>query len=325
MSPLLTPFVLVALAALLLGGRHPAPAFAAMSFSQFTSVNAGGDNSPAWSRAGTRVYYSSRAGGFPYVFYKASNAPPGQDGTRLTGWFLDEFSVSVSGDDQWAVLCVGDTIGFTHLWRCPATGGPPLSQMTYGPFHYVHPDWWGSGSSQEVAFATSRGGAGFQIWTLRPNGTLQALEFTAVTGPGFEDLHPNFSPDGNTIAFSSNRSGTKQIFVAQRNGGSWGAPVQITSGGGDKTNPAWSPSGNYIAYQSTGGSDTALWLVEGNGSGAQLITGDGAYDAEPAWSPGTDAIAFVSDRTGANYIWLGHQVSTPAEPTSWGRIKAAYR
>ncbi|MGH7725183.1 MAG: TolB family protein [Candidatus Eiseniibacteriota bacterium] len=311
-----------AVLAFLAGTVSPA---GAMTFSQFTSVNAGGDNSSAWSRTGARVYYSSRSGGLPYMYYKDAGAPVGQDGSRLTSWFIDEFAISISGDDQWAAMCAGDTIGFTHLWRCPALGGPPLSQMTYGPFHYVHPDWWGSGSSQEVAFATSRGGAGFQIWTLKPNGILPATQFTTVTGPGFEDLNPSFSPDGNSIVFSSNRAGGHQLFVSHRNGASWDPPVQLTSGGGEKSNPAWSPSGNYIAYQSGGGSETSLWLCESNGSNAQLITSTGAFDAEPSWSPGTDKLAFTSDRTGANYIWLAHQVSTPAPTTTWGRIKNAYR
>jgi Tol biopolymer transport system component len=295
------------------------------SYVQFTSVNLGGDNSPSWSSDGMSVFYSSRATGFPYIYRKASNAPMNQVGTRLTTWEIEELSASVSGDGAYVVMAVRDTINKTHLWRVPSTGGAPLTKMTAGPFDDLHPNWWGSGPAQEIAFATTRGGAGYQIATVQPNGTLLATQYTLVTDAGHGDLHPCFSPGGDRIAFSSNRAGTRQIFVVTREGDGWSAPVQLTTGGGDKTNPAFSPSGLTIAYQRTSGG-TSLWIMDADGSNPRGVTdGSGSYDAEPSWSPLTSQMAFVSDRTGANYIWLINDVSTAAAPTSWGSVKATYR
>lgn len=300
-------------------------AIGAASFSQFTSANLGFDNAPSWSPDGQYVYYSTRVTGFPYIYRKAANAPMNQSGTRLTDWEIEELSASASPDGGWVVMAVRDTIGRTHLWRVPALGGPPLTKMTLGPYSDLHPAWWGTGASQQIAFATNRVGTGYQIATLVPNGTLLATQMTAVTGTGYEDLHPSWSPDGQAIAFSSNRGGGKQIFVVSRAGAGWGAPLQLTAGGGDKSNPAFSPSGLSIAYEVSSGSGTSLWIMDADGSNARMITGAGDYDAEPAWSPGSDEMAFVSDRTGGNYIWLIHDVSTPAAPLSWGRVKANYR
>jgi len=53
--------------------------------------------------------------------------------------------------------------------------------------------------------------------------------------------------------------------------------------------------------------------------------GNGDYDGEPSWSPTTSQMAFVSDRSGAGYIWLLNDVSTPAATATWGRVKAQYR
>jgi Tol biopolymer transport system component len=302
-----------------------APAEVAASFQQFTSLNLGGDRAPAWSPDGTTVYYSTRLGGFPYIYSKASNAPMNASGTRLTSWEIEEFAVAASGDGSWVVIAAEDTLGFTRLWRCPATGGPPLTRMTAGPFEYLDPSWWGSGPSQEIAFATTRGGAGYQIWTLKPNGTQHATQFTAVTAPGSTDLHPNFSPDGSRIVFSSDRGGGRELFVCSREGNGWGAPVQLTSGGGDKAQPAYSPSGLSIAYQRLS-TETELWIVDATGSNPRAVTdGSGDYDGEPSWSPTTSQMAFVSNRTGAGYIWLVNDVSTPAANSTWGRIKAQYR
>ncbi len=310
-------------------GHAPTRAYAAAaaSYAQFTSLNLGGDNTPSWSSDGQYVFYSTRVTGLPYIYRKASAAPMNQSGTRLTAWEIEEFSASASSDGAWVVMEVRDTLSVSHLWRCPSAGGAPLTKMTHGPYADLHPQWWGTGPAQEIAFATSRGGAGYQIATLVPNGTQLATALTQVTGPGFEDLNPCWSPDGQQIVFSSNRAGAKQLFVVTREGAGWGAPVQLTSGGGgDKTNPAVSPSGLSIAYQRLGIGGTTLWIIDADGGNPRQVTdGSGSYDAEPSWSPLTSQMAFVSNRSGAGYIWLINDVSTPAATTSWGRVKSTYR
>ena len=318
-APAVALGVLVALAP-----THAVSAPAA-SYLQFTAVNLGGDNSPSWSSDGQFVYYSSRVTGLPYIYRKDSTAPMNQTGNRLTTWEIEELSADVSDDGSYVVMSARDTVNLCHLWRVPATGGLPLTKMTYGPYDDLHPCWWGSGASQEIAFATTRGGSGYQIATVKPNGTLAATQFKQVTDAGHEDLYPNFSPAGDRIAFSSDRAGTRQIFVVTREGNGWSAPVQLTSGSGDKTNPAFSPTGLSIAYQSHSGG-TSLWIMDANGSNPRAVTdGSGAYDAEPSFSPTTSQMAFVSDRSGAIYIWLINDVSTPAATASWGRVKATYR
>lgn len=295
------------------------------SYQQFTSVNLGGDRAPAWSPDGASVFYSTRVGGFPYIYRKASNAPMNTTGTRLTSWEIEEFSVATSPDGGWVVMSAQDTLGFSRLWRCPATGGSPLTSMTRGPFDYLDPHWWGTGPSQEIVFTTSRGGVGYQIWTLKPNGTQSATQFTEVTGPGYTDLQPCFSPDGNHIVFSSDRGGGRQLFACTRAGDAWGTPVQLSGGAGSKSQPAYSPTGLTIAYQQASGG-TSLWIMDATGANPRPITdGSGSYDGEPSWSPLTSQMAFVSDRSGAGYIWLVNDVSTAAENSTWGRIKAQYR
>jgi len=301
------------------------PTEVAASFQQFTSLNLGGDRAPSWSPDGANVYYSTRVTGFPYIYRKASNAPMNQSGTRLTTWEIEEFGCTASPDGNWVAIAAQDTIGYTRLWRCPATGGPPLTAMTKGPFDYLDPHWWGTGAAQEIAFATSRGGAGYQIWTLKPNGTQPATQFTAVTAPGSIDLQPYFSPDGQKIVFSSDRGGGRQLFVVARSGDGWGEPVQLTTGPGDNAQPAFSPSGLTIAFQRSA-SETALWIMDADGSNARPVTdGSGDYDGDPSWSPATSQMAFVSDRSGGGYIWLVNDVSTPAANATWGRVKDRYR
>jgi len=202
------------------GAARPA---GAMTFTQFTSSNLGGDDAPCWSMDGGAVFYSSRVTGFPYIYRKNLGDPVGTSGTRLTSGTTEEYEVTVSADGAYAIMVEGDSLASRHLWRCPATGGAPHTKVTYGPFYDLDPDWFGSGTGL-VAFATNRGGAGYQIWTLVPNGTLAATTLTAVTGPGYNDMHPSFSPSGQQIVFASNRSGGSQLFVSTPRG------VKLTPG-----------------------------------------------------------------------------------------------
>jgi len=104
--------------------------------------------------------------------------------------------------------------------------------------------------------------------------------------------------------------------------------VALTSGGSSKSDPAWSPNGRYIVYTvtTTGHTtSTQTWIMDANGTNPKLVTSAGSYDAEATWAPNGDQLAFVSDQSGAKYIWLAAGLTTPAAPTSWGRIKGLYR
>ena len=116
---------------------------------------------------------------------------------------------------------------------------------------------------------------------------MRELHRTLVsTSRGFNG-YPSFSPDGGTLAFSSDRSGRLELYVRPLAPGARETPV--TSDGQDNVQPAWSPDGRYIAYHSMrrGG----LWLVPAlGGTPRQLAT----FGSAPAWSPDGRRIAFSS-------------------------------
>jgi Tol biopolymer transport system component len=107
-----------------------------------------------------------------------------------------------------------------------------------------------------------------------------------------DDSQPALSPDGQRIAFRSEREGGG-IFVMGRMGDS---PRRLTRTG---FNPQWSPSGREIVFASESvearpDSRTAeqgeLWVVNvDNGGVRQLKTGDAV---QPAWSPDGRRIAY---------------------------------
>jgi Tol biopolymer transport system component len=106
-----------------------------------------------------------------------------------------------------------------------------------------------------------------------------------------DEDHPSFSPDGERIAFRSNRDGGG-IFVMGRTGE---AVRRVTPEG---FNPAWSPDSTRIVYASisqelrpanTEGFGE-LWVVSATGGDSMLLCGCDA--TLPHWSPNGHRIAF---------------------------------
>lgn len=89
-----------------------------------------------------------------------------------------------------------------------------------------------------------------------------------------QSLAPSFSPDGESIAFVSDRSGVPQAWIAGADGGT---PRALTSFEDPITWAQWSPDGAWIAVSVApgGGMNTQIWLVHPDGSGAKRITAGG--------------------------------------------------
>lgn len=122
----------------------------------------------------------------------------------------------------------------------------------------------------------------------RANDTPTISRTVQITSWSGLDFYPSISPDGNTVAFSSDRTGSFEIYVKQLVAGA--REVQLTSDAGQNFEPAFSPDGSLIAYHSKkrGG----IWVVPLTGGTAKQLTEFGSH---PAWSPAGSQIAFQSD------------------------------
>ncbi|MCS6885780.1 MAG: protein kinase [Acidobacteriota bacterium] len=102
------------------------------------------------------------------------------------------------------------------------------------------------------------------------------------------DIYPTFSPDGKSIAYSSDRSGAFEIYIKQLVAG--GKEFQLTNDGHQNLQPAWSPDGEKIAYHCS--KQSGIWLIPSLGGPARQLTD---FGSKPAWSPDGTYIAFQSD------------------------------
>jgi len=81
---------------------------------------------------------------------------------------------------------------------------------------------------------------------------------------GIEDS-PAFSPDGKSVAFVSDSTGSRQIWIRLLAGG---APLQITRGDGDHLEPRWSKDSSTIIYYTPppeGDAQGTLWEISALG------------------------------------------------------------
>ncbi|HEX8921271.1 MAG TPA: winged helix-turn-helix domain-containing protein, partial [Pyrinomonadaceae bacterium] len=111
---------------------------------------------------------------------------------------------------------------------------------------------------------------------------------TQVTAwPGL-DIYPSLSPDGNSLAYSSDHEGNFEIYVKPLASG--GHEIRVTSDGEQNSEPAWSPDGQYIAYHSR--NRGGIWVVPSLGGSTRRLT---EFGAKPAWSRDGSLIVFQSE------------------------------
>lgn len=123
--------------------------------------------------------------------------------------------------------------------------------------------------------------------------------------PGHRNDLPVWSPDGNTIAFFSDRGGNPDIYIMKPDGSQVEqltrdafASLYFTKSPEDG-NPAWSPDGSQIVFES--GRDNQMmtyvnhdiYVMAADGSHVQRLTDDGADEGGPRWSPRGGWIAYV--------------------------------
>jgi TolB protein len=107
------------------------------------------------------------------------------------------------------------------------------------------------------------------------------------------DYSPAWSPDGNTIAFSSSRTGDPEIWTSSTSGFNL---RRITAYRGPDVSPVYNPkTGNQIAWISGRTGLPQVYIMDSDGTNVQRMT-DGGYATSPSWSPNGQFLAFAWSR-----------------------------
>lgn len=139
-------------------------------------------------------------------------------------------------------------------------------------------------SAREIAFTY-----GSDLWIVDKAGG----EARRLTGTAAVEADPRFSPDGQWIAFTSNRSGVPQVYVVSREGGD---PTRLTWHPTPSQARGWTPDGSKVLYASTRdaapSNHNRLWTVARAGGPSTMLPAPWGFDG--AYSP--DGRRLVVDR-----------------------------
>ena len=115
---------------------------------------------------------------------------------------------------------------------------------------------------------------------------------TRLTSSPAQDVMPALSPDGDYIAFASDRSGTWNLYMMPATGGQ---PVRLTDEATNDLHPTWSPDGSQIAFSRLGESSGRweLWVLDVTNPASLRFIGYGLF---PQWSPVPGTGADHADR-----------------------------
>ena len=199
--------------------------------------------------------------------------------------------------DGKSLIYSSNRAGQFRLWRVPLDGGEP--QLV--PVH----DTWVTQPSiareqGEMIYRTFRDSV--DIWELplddRGRAAGQPTRRVASTR---SERHPAWSPQGDAIAFVSDRSGATEVWSGDVGGT---ALLRHTDFGGPlPAAPSWSPDGSSIVFDAALDGHADLWVVGHESRQPVRWTSEASEDRNAVFSPDGASIYFASDRSGHWEIW----------------------
>jgi eukaryotic-like serine/threonine-protein kinase len=124
---------------------------------------------------------------------------------------------------------------------------------------------------------------------------------------------PVWSPDGQTIAFSSNPRGIRDLFTRQ-----WatsGEPRPLYGSSSTKYPNSWSRDGSQVAFTERGmGRGWNIWSLDVPTGNAKPVVADQYDDIEPQFSPDRHWLAFTSNRSGRWAVYVQDLLAPATTP-----------
>jgi Tol biopolymer transport system component len=251
-----------------------------------------GDIDPLFAHDGQSVFFVRAVNEVTKDLYRA----PLHSGEsrRLTSDNRKINGLTWSPDGE-TLLFTSTRSGMYGVWSVDADGGAP------------QPVPLGNEDVQKPSTAPGVGHIAYEQWTHRAQ--LKRIELAQQAELDTEDYvrstrwdsNPAYAPDGERIAFTSNRAGPQGIWISDRDGRN---AVQIADlGGVFVDHPAWSPDGRSIAFDASPDGRTAIFVVAPEGGTPRRIAEGPGDSRNPAWSRDGKWIYFESNVSGAWQIY----------------------
>ena len=157
---------------------------------------------------------------------------------RLTVHAGDDIYPLWSPDDSEIVF--GSRRGSMDLYRKRLNSPPGGEQLLLSTPQTKFPTDW-SNDGRFVLYNSIANKGDVDIWAMPLDGARTPVE---ILGTAFNEQHAQFSPDGQWIAYQSDKTGRSEIYIRPFAGS--GADVPVSTGGGSQVR--WSPKGAELFY-----------------------------------------------------------------------------
>lgn len=121
-----------------------------------------------------------------------------------------------------------------------------------------------------------------------------------LAGDTADMVQPALSPDRSWLAYSSNRGGNFDLYLARPDGS---GAVALAPAVGLDGEPAWMPDGRSLVFASSRTGSPQIFRINIDGTGLRQLTFTGGGNRAPAVSPDGRTIAFLSGRDGNTEVY----------------------
>src|SRR6266446_2056279 len=237
----------------------------------------------------------------------------GGDATRM----LSEPG-QVEGPPQWSfdgrsLIFSSNRNGHPGLWRV-SVDSPDSPVRISDPATSA---WSPAVSRRGYRLAYTRQTQSLSIWQmdLSTSGDKRPHVLVPSTSQTDQGPSPQYSPDGKKLAYMSDRSGTMEIWVSDRDGTN---AVQLSAVGNAGT-PRWSPDSQSIVFDANRRNSAGIYVISLRAGAPRLLTQDEYENRCPSWSQDGKWIYFASTRTRNWQVWkVPSDGGTPVQVTRLG-------